>query len=265
LADKPLLQSRPQASAINDAKTIRQEVSIAYVESGYSHQSNDKQLILEESGMMPREKLLRFGAATLSDEELVAIFLRTGVKGVGVVALAAELLASFNGLRGLLQASAEEVICKRGVGPAKFSQLMSAVEIVTRYLATPLERGDAITDPEVLRQYLMLKLKHYQREVFSCLFLDNQHRLIRYEEMFFGTIDGASVHPREVVKRSLELNAAAIVFAHNHPSGVAEPSQADRRITQRLQAALSLVDVRVLDHMVIGDADVISFAERGFL
>lgn len=122
-----------------------------------------------------------------------------------------------------------------------------------------------MTDPATTRQFLQLKLNAYSREVFACLFLDNQHRLIKYEEMFFGTIDGASVHPREVVKRALELNAAALIFAHNHPSGVTEPSQADRRITSRLQSALSLVDIRVLDHLVIGDADCTSFAEQGLL
>lgn len=215
--------------------------------------------------MMPREKLLREGPHSLSDEELLAIFLRTGTAGVGVVTLARRLLASFSGLRGLIQASADQVLTEPGMGIAKYAQLAAALEMTSRYLRYGMERGEAVTDPNMTRQFLLGRLRDYSKEVFACLFLDNQHRLIRYEEMFFGTIDGASVHPREVVKRSLELNAAAIIFAHNHPSGVAEPSRADRRITERLQSALALVDVRVLDHMVVGDTEVTSFAELGLL
>jgi DNA repair protein RadC len=215
--------------------------------------------------MMPREKLLARGAEALSDEELLAIFLRTGAPGLSVVAFAEKLLDTFSGLRGLMQAKPDEFLAQKGIGVAKYAQLAAALEMSVRYLRAGIERGEAISDPDITRKFLTMKLRHYAREVFACLFLDNQHRLIRFEEMFFGTIDGASVHPREVVKRSLELNAAAVIFAHNHPSGVAEPSRADRRITERLVSALTLVDVRVLDHMVVGDTEVISFAELGLL
>lgn len=213
----------------------------------------------------PREKLLRLGAGALSDTELVAIFLRTGVRGKSVIALAGDLLKQFGGVRGLLEAPEGEVIGAPGIGLAKYAQLRAALELSERYLQCGFERGDAITDPGMTRRFLMGKLRQYPREVFACMYLDNQHRLIKYEELFFGTIDGASVHPREVVKRVLEHNAAAVIFAHNHPSGLAEPSQADQRITDRLKSALLLVDVRVLDHMVVGDQEVVSFAERGFL
>lgn len=213
----------------------------------------------------PREKLLQLGPGALSDAELVAIFLRTGARGRPVMALARELLEQFDGVRGLLEASAVEVIAAPGMGVAKYAQLRAALELSERYLQCGFERADAITDPTLTRRYLMGKLRHYSREVFACMYLDNQHRLIQYEELFFGTIDGASVHPREVVKRALDHNAAAVIFAHNHPSGLAEPSQADQRITDRLKSALLLVDVRVLDHMVVGDQEVVSFAERGFL
>ena len=215
--------------------------------------------------MMPREKLFEHGPQALSDEELVAIFLGTGTQGMSVLELAGQLLKQFKGLRGLMQAGRKELVAVHGVGAAKYAQLTSALEMSTRYLKLGMERGEALSDPDVIRCYLLAKLRPYEREVFACLFLDNQHRLIVYEEMFFGTIDGASVHPREVLRRGLALNAAAVVFAHNHPSGIAEPSQADKRITERLATALTLVDIRVLDHMVVGDTEVVSFAERGLL
>jgi DNA repair protein RadC len=215
--------------------------------------------------MMPREKLLRSGPESLEDEELLAIFLRTGRPGMGVMALARELLDNFNGLRGLLQADEAAFLQYRGVGIAKYAQLVAALEMSKRYLLSGLERGETISDPLACRRFLLMKFRPHMREVFACLFLDNQHRLIRYEELFFGTIDGASVHPREVVRRALELGTAAVIFAHNHPSGIAEPSQADRRITERLKSALALLDIRVLDHLVVGDTEVTSFAERGLL
>ncbi|MGI9322911.1 MAG: RadC family protein [Pseudomonadales bacterium] len=222
----------------------------------------NKKLLTTE---LPREKMLRLGTEGLTDAELLAIFLGTGVKGVSVLELAAELLEQFGGLRGLVEADREAVESLHGVGAAKYALIASTLELARRYLRHGLERGEVISSPDVTRQFLQFQLRDYSREVFACLFLDNQHRLIAYEEMFFGTIDGASVHPREVARRALQLNAAAIVFAHNHPSGVAEPSEADRRITGRLQAALALLDIRVLDHMVVGDTDVVSFAERGLL
>lgn len=213
----------------------------------------------------PREKLLALGAGALSDAELLAIFLRTGLRDKPVLQLARELLVTFGGLRGLLEAEKERLTGAPGIGAAKYVQLQAALELAERYLETSFSRGDAISDPGMTRRYLKGKLRGHPQEVFACLFLDNQHRLIRYEELFYGTIDGASVHPREVVRRVIRHNAAAVIFAHNHPSGVAEPSQADRRITDRLKSALALVDVRVLDHMVVGDQEVTSFAERGLL
>lgn len=213
----------------------------------------------------PREKLLSLGPAALSDAELLAIFLRTGCVGKSAVDLARELLQEFGGLRPLLEASQNEFCRGPGLGNAKYAQLQAVLEMARRHLSASLQTGNALTSPGLVRQYLSARLRHHQREVFAVLFLDNQHRLITYAELFHGTIDSASVYPREVVKEALARNAAAIILAHNHPSGVAEPSQADRRITERIQAALELVDIRVLDHMVVGDSEVVSFAERGFL
>ena len=213
----------------------------------------------------PREKLLARGAEALSDAELLAIFLRTGTRGIPVADLARRLLKEFSGLRGVMEADYRVLAKMPGIGMAKFAQLRAALELSERYLQAELIRGDAISDPSATRRYLKSKLKGFGHEVFSCMYLDNQHRLIEYEALFVGTIDGASVHPREVVKKVLQHNAAAVIFAHNHPSGVAEPSQADKRITERLKAALALIDVRVLDHFIVGDAEVLSFAEHGLL
>jgi DNA repair protein RadC len=212
----------------------------------------------------PREKLLKKGAEALSDAELLAIFLRTGCKGITAVDLARNLLDSFGGLKPLLQASKEDFCSHKGLGNAKFSQLQAVLEMANRHVFEQLVRGDALCSPEETRQFLASQLGSYPHEVFACLFLDNRNRVIAFEKMFHGTIDGASVYPREVVKLALKHNAAATIFAHNHPSGVAEPSQADEQITQRLKEALALVDIRVLDHFVVGD-EVVSFAERGLL
>ncbi|MGD8378280.1 MAG: DNA repair protein RadC [Gammaproteobacteria bacterium] len=213
----------------------------------------------------PREKLLARGAAALSDAELLAIFLRTGTQGQSAVDLARHLLAEFGGLRPLLQAGRAEFCGARGLGDAKYVQLQAVLEMGRRHLAEALQRGAALTDPEATRRYLSARIRDLAHEVFCCLWLDNRHQVIECEEMFRGTIDGAAVHPREVVKRALEVNAAAVIFAHNHPSGVAEPSGADRRLTRRLTEALGLVDVRVLDHFVIGEGAPVSFAERGLI
>ncbi len=213
----------------------------------------------------PREKLLRMGAEGLSDAELLAIFLRTGVRGKTAVDLARELLGSFGGLRQLLEADRMTFCAARGLGDAKYVQLRAILELSRRHLMATLRRGNALTSPDATRQYLSAQLREREREVFACLFLDNRHRVLAYEELFFGTVDGASVHPREVVKRALALNAAALILAHNHPSGVAEPSRADEQITLRLREALALVDVRVLDHMIVGDGAIVSLAERGLL
>lgn len=212
----------------------------------------------------PREKLLNKGAEALSDAELLAIFLRTGCKGVTAVDLARQLLDNFGGLKPMLQASQSEFCQHHGLGNAKYAQLQAVMEMAKRHLLEQLSRGDALCSPAQTRQFLSAQLASYPHEVFACLFLDNRNRVISFEKMFYGTIDGASVYPREVVRMALKKNAAAVIFAHNHPSGVAEPSRADEQITQRLKEALALVDIRVLDHFVIGD-EVVSFAERGLL
>ena len=212
----------------------------------------------------PREKLLQKGAEALSDAELLAIFLRTGCKGQTAVDLARSLLEDFSGLKPLLDASQSEFCQRHGLGPAKFVQLQAVLEMARRHLFENIQRGDALCSPEETRRYLQAELQSYPHEVFACLFLDNRNRVISFDKMFYGTIDGASVYPREVVKLALKKNAAAVIFAHNHPSGVAEPSRSDEQITQRLKQALEVVDIRVLDHMVIGD-EVVSFAERGLL
>ena len=217
------------------------------------------------AGERPREKLLHRGAAALSDAELLAIFLRTGVAGKSAVDLARDLLSHFGGLRPLLEADMATFCHAKGLGVAKYVQLQASLELSRRHLLSTLQRGDALTSPEHTRRYLSAQLRGRQQEVFACLFLDNRHRVLEYEELFYGTIDGAGVHPREVVRRSIAHNAAAVIVAHNHPSGVAEPSRSDEQITRRLQQALELVDVRLLDHMVIGDGEITSLAERGLI
>ncbi|MCV6637210.1 DNA repair protein RadC [Candidatus Albibeggiatoa sp. nov. NOAA] len=213
----------------------------------------------------PREKLLQRGAHALTDAELLAIFLRTGVKGKSALDLAQDLLNEFGDLRSMLGADQQRFCEAKGLGAAKYVQLQASVELSKRYLRQCLQRGDALTNPQDTRNYLLTELSGRQHEVFACVFLDNKNRVIKYEELFYGTIDGASVHPREVVKRALHHNAAAIIFAHNHPSGIAEPSQNDVTITQHLKQALSLVDIRVLDHFVVGDGSGVSLNERGLI
>ncbi len=218
-----------------------------------------------ELALQPREKLIQAGAASLSDLELLMIFLRTGTPGRSVTLVATELLKQCGGIGGLLDADFDKVTSVPGVGIAKYAELQACLELVGRYLESQCRRGDTITDPNLTRRFLKSRLRHRRREVFAVLLLDNQHRLIAYEELFLGTINGASVHPREVVKLALDRHAAAVIFAHNHPSGVTEPSAADRRITERLRSALGLVDINVLDHMIVGEGEVLSFAERGLL
>jgi DNA repair protein RadC len=213
----------------------------------------------------PREKLLNGGAASLSDAELLAIFLRTGTKGLTAVDLARNLLNAFGGLGALLRAEQNDFCRSKGLGVAKYAQLQASLEMSRRYLHEQLQQMDSLTNPQQTRHYLYSKLRHYPYEVFACLFLDNRHRVICYEELFRGTIDGASVHPREVLKRALQHNAAAVIFAHNHPSGVVEPSQADKAITAQLKSALALVDIRVLDHFIIGEGMPASLAEQGMI
>lgn len=213
----------------------------------------------------PREKLLHKGAAALSDAELLAVFLRSGAPGTSAVDVARDLLRHFGGLRQLVGTTRHDFCARRGMGAAKYVALQAALELGQRCLAQRLERGDALTSPDLARSFLRSKLQDLPHELFCCLYLDTKHRVIRFEELFRGTIDGASVHPREVVRCALGHNAAAVIVAHNHPSGVAEPSAADNALTRRLQEALALVDVRLLDHLVVGDGEVVSFTERGLL
>jgi len=217
------------------------------------------------AGERPREKLLQRGAEALSDAELLAIFLRTGSRGRTAVDLGRELLAGSGGLRGLLDTPPARLRTQPGLGDARLAQLLGALELGRRYLEAGLVREHSLTRPEDAGRFLLAKLRRYPHEVFACLFLDNKHRVVAFEELFRGTIDGAAVYPREVVRRCLEHNAAALILAHNHPSGVAEPSEADRSITRRLVEAVGLVDVRILDHLVIGDDHWVSLAERGWL
>ena len=213
----------------------------------------------------PREKLLNKGPAALSDAELLAIFIRTGVNGKTAVDLSRDLLAEFGSLRKLIESDAQALCRTNGLGMAKYVQIQAAIELGKRYLESGLKQGDVLADPKATRDYLLAQLRAYPHEVFACLFLNNRHHIISFDKMFNGTIDGASVYPREVVKKALGHNAAAVIFAHNHPSGIAEPSNADISLTRRLKTALELVDIRVLDHFVIGDNQAVSFAERGLV
>jgi DNA repair protein RadC len=213
----------------------------------------------------PREKLLAKGPQALSDAELVAIFLRTGVKGKSAVELAREQLARFGSLSALAGASNEAFCAGPGLGPAKYALLQAALEIARRTLREKLEAGAALSGPGAVRDYLRLVLHGRPHEVFVAVFLDAQHRVTASEELFRGTLTQTSVYPREVVKRALHHNAAAVIFAHNHPSGVAEPSRADEALTQALKQALALVDIRVLDHFVVAGDGALSFVERGLL
>lgn len=213
--------------------------------------------------LLPREKLLAHGPEHLDDAELLAIFLRTGRPGQPVLDMAHSLLSRFGGLNNLLGASAQRFCQEPGLGSAKYTQLAACLEMARRVMDRPLRRGDPLQSPDDTRRFLQTRLVARHQEIFAVLFLDNRHRVLSFDELFSGTIDGAAVYPREVVRRALDHNAAAVILAHNHPSGVAEPSDADVAITRRLKDALSLVDVRVLDHMVVGTAEVISLAERG--
>ena len=213
----------------------------------------------------PREKLIAKGAETLSDAELVAIFLRTGVRGKSAVDVAREVLARFGSLSGLFAANAGAMTTVAGLGTAKYAQLQAVLEMARRALREKLERGSALCSPQAVRDYLRLKLQDRLHEVFVGVFLDAQNRVLAVEELFRGTLTQTSVYPREVVKRALAHNAAAMIFAHNHPSGIAEPSRSDEALTQALKQALALVDVKVLDHFVVGSGAAMSFAERGLL
>lgn len=213
----------------------------------------------------PREKLLSQGAANLSDAELLAIFLRTGIQGVNVVELANQLLSHFGSLRALFSAKQQAFCQVKGLGEAKYVQLQAVLELSRRYFAEQLKRPNSFNKVSDTERYLVAQLRDHPHEVFAMLCLDSQHRLIHFRKMFHGTIDAASVYPRTLVKQALEDNAAAVILAHNHPSGISEPSQADKLITDKISSAMALVDIRVLDHFVVGDDHAYSFAEHGLL
>jgi DNA repair protein RadC len=216
-------------------------------------------------GERPREKLLERGAHTLSDAELVALLLGSGTRGCSALELARGLLTDFGSLRDLLSAQAPRCLALKGMGPARYAILQAAVEVARRHFRETLRLGPALAAPETTRTFLLAQLRDRPYEVFCCLYLDNRHRLIAFEELFRGTIDRAGVHPREVLRQTLAHNAAAVMFAHNHPSGVLEPSAADELITRRLKEALALIDVRVLDHFIVGDGQCFSFCEHGLI
>ncbi|NNE63924.1 MAG: DNA repair protein RadC [Gammaproteobacteria bacterium] len=212
----------------------------------------------------PREKLMQKGASALSDAELLAIFLRTGMRGCSAVDLARQLLTNFGSLRALLTATHGDFCRHKGLGNAKYAQLQAVLEMANRHLSESIRKNDCLTSPADTLTYLKSRLRDQPHEIFACLMLDNRNRVIAFRELSRGTIDGASVYPREVVKQALADNAACVILAHNHPSGVSEPSQADIQITKRLKEALALVDIRVLDHVIVGERSL-CFSERGLI
>lgn len=213
----------------------------------------------------PREKLLQFGAHTLSDAELFAILINSGIKGKSAVDLSKQVINHFGGVQPLFLSSKKQFTKQEGLGEAKFALLQACVELFKRGMAERLSKRSSFTCADSASDYLRAQLASHKREVFAMLLLNSQHQLIAYREMFKGTINSASVYPRELVKQAMDDNAAAVILAHNHPSGVAEPSQADIQITQRIKQAFALVDVTVLDHFVIGHSSAVSFAQRGLL
>lgn len=215
--------------------------------------------------LMPREKLLQFGAQSLSDQELLAIFLRTGIKNCPVMQLSTAVLQHFGSLHHLISADQKQFCAFKGIGITQFIQLQACTEMTKRYLSAELKQKQLFSDPHTTKLYLQTELAMREREIFMVLFLDNQHRLIKQEEMFLGTINAANVYPREIIKTALYCNAAALILAHNHPSGIAEPSPADRKITEQIIQSAKLMDIRVLDHFIIGKGNYFSFSEEGWI
>lgn len=213
----------------------------------------------------PRERLAQAGADALSDAEVLAVMLGRGTQGATAVDLARALLSRCGGIRGVLNASEATLRSVPGIGPGRSAQLLAVRECCCRYFAARLAPGRTIGSPADSREFLLARLRDRPHEVFCCLFLDNRHRVLAFDELFRGTIDNTTVYPREVVKQALARNAAAVILAHNHPSGVAEPSEADQLITRRIRDALDLVDVRLLDHFVVGDGACVSLAGRGLI
>lgn len=216
-------------------------------------------------GEGPRDKLLERGARALSDAELLAVLLRTGSRNCSALELARSLLSQFGGLAGVMRVDGPRLMACPGMGVAKFAQLKASLELARRQALQAICTGDVLSSPGDTSRFLQYHLGAHNREVFCCIFLDSQHRVLCCEDLFFGTLDGAAVYPREVATRALQYSAAAVIFAHNHPSGVAEPSSADRRITERLSSALALLDIRVLDHIIVGRGREFSFAAEGLL
>ena len=209
--------------------------------------------------------MMRFGASALTEAELLALLLRTGCQGLNVLDLSQQLLDQFEGLNGLLTTEHQELVSIKGLGPAKATQLSAILEMCRRVLSQKLGKSDVITSPDSTREYLQLHFQGLEREEFACLFLDTRNRIITLETLFQGTLNSATVHPREVVKKALSLNASSLILCHNHPSGDPNPSQADIRITETLKQALELVDINVLDHMIVGQGEIISMAEYGLI
>ncbi|WP_077422735.1 RadC family protein [Rodentibacter myodis] len=215
--------------------------------------------------LMPREKLLKYGVSTLSDNELLAIFLRTGIKGCPVMQLSEQVLTHFGSLRALLSADQKSFCAVKGLGITQFIQLQATTEMTKRYLKQAMFNSQVFSDPETVKLYLRTELQHEEREIFMVLFLDNQHRLLKKERLFLGTINVSSVYPREIIKEALYCNAAALILAHNHPSGVAEPSDSDHIVTQKICESAELMEIRILDHFIVGKTDCYSFAENCLL
>jgi len=218
-----------------------------------------------QAGEAPRDKLLERGEQALSDAELLAVMLRTGYRNCSALQLARDLLDQFGGLAGLVRVDGPRLLAWPGVGSAKYAQLRAALELARRQALQQVQASDVLSNPGDTLRFLQYHLGTHNREVFCCIFLDSQHQVLCCEDLFFGTLDGAAVYPREVATRALQYRAAAVIFGHNHPSGIAEPSSADRRITERLCAALGLLDIRVLDHVIIGRGQEFSFAREGLL
>jgi len=218
-----------------------------------------------QAGEGPRDKLLGRGERALSDAELLAVMLRTGYRNCSALQLARDLLDQFGGLAGLVRVDGPRLLAWPGVGSAKYAQLRAALELARRQALQQVQASDVLSNPGDTLRFLQYHLGTHNREVFCCIFLDSQHQVLCCEDLFFGTLDGAAVYPREVATRALQYRAAAVIFGHNHPSGIAEPSSADRRITDRLCAALGLLDIRVLDHVIIGRGQEFSFAREGLL
>ena len=218
-----------------------------------------------QAGEGPRDKLLQRGERNLSDAELLAVLLHTGYRDCNALELALSLIRQFDGLAGVMEADRLHLLACPGIGPSRYAQLRASLELARRQAMAGMAGADVLSSPQETRRFLQYHLGTQPREIFSCIFLDSQHRVLRCEDLFLGTLDGAAVYPREVAVRALQHRAAAVIFAHNHPSGVAEPSSADRRITERLCNALALLDIRVLDHIIVGRGEPYSFAEQGLL